>query len=69
MSSNNDKNKNIKDCKHAVLSETDLSCIVCGMSRYNQLQNKKRLTKKEEKEWEDFIVFMVVVFKYTGIIQ
>ena len=55
MSSNNNKNKNIKDCKHEVLSETDLSCIVCGMSRYNRLQNKKRLTKKEEKDLEDYI--------------
>jgi hypothetical protein len=56
MSSNNDKNKNIQDCKHEVLSETDLSCTVCGMARYDQLQNKqKRLTKKEEKELEDYI--------------
>lgn len=50
MGSNNNKNKNIKGCKHEVLSETDLSCTICGMSRYEQLQNKeKRVTKKEEK--------------------
>ena len=41
--------------KHEVLSETDLSCTVCGMSRYDQLRNKKRLTKKEEKELEDYV--------------
>ena len=29
--------------------------LVCGMSRYDQLQNKKRLTKKEEKELEDYV--------------
>jgi hypothetical protein len=50
MSSNN-----TKECKHDVLSEIDLSCTVCGMSRYDQLQNKKRLTKKEEKELEDYV--------------
>ena len=46
---------NNKACNHEVLSETDLSCTVCGMSRYDQLQNKKRLTKKEEKELEDYV--------------
>ena len=54
MSSINQTNNN-KECNHQVLSETDLSCTVCGMSRYDQLQNKKRLTKKEEKELEDYI--------------
>lgn len=33
-------NNNNKECKHEILSETDLSCIVCGKSRYDQLQNK-----------------------------
>ena len=55
MSSNNNNKKNTEACKHTVISETDLSCTVCGMSRYDQLQNKKRLTKKEEKELEDYI--------------
>jgi hypothetical protein len=51
MSSTNNNNK---ECKHEVLTETDLSCTVCGMSRYDQLRNKEeRLTKKEEKELED----------------
>ena len=54
MSSNNYNNSN-KVCKHEILSETDLSCTVCGMSRYDQLQNKKRLTNKEEKELEDYV--------------
>ena len=54
MSSINQTNNN-KECNHKVLSETDLSCTVCGMSRYDQLQNKKRLTKKEEKELEDYV--------------
>jgi hypothetical protein len=49
-------NNNNKECKHEVLSETDLSCTVCGKSRYDQLQNKEeRLTKKEEKELEDYV--------------
>ena len=48
MSSNNNNNNN-KVCKHEILSETDLSCTPCGMSRYDQLQNKKRLTKKKKK--------------------
>ena len=53
MSSSTNNNKK---CKHEVLSETDLSCTVCGMSRYDQLQNKEeRLTKKEEKELEDYV--------------
>jgi hypothetical protein len=53
ISSNNNNNSN-KVCKHEILSETDLSCTLCGMSRYDQLQNKEeRLTKKEEKELED----------------
>ena len=52
MSSNN----NNKECKHKVLSIKDRSCTVCGMSRYDQLQNREdRLTKKEEKELEDYI--------------
>ena len=52
---NNNNNNNNKECKHTELAKNDLSCIVCGMSRYDQLQNKKRLTKKEEKELEDYI--------------
>jgi len=48
-------NNNNKECKHTVLSIKDRSCTVCGMSRYDQLQNKKRLTKKEEKELEDYV--------------
>ncbi len=55
LSSNNNNNSN-KVCKHDVRAETDLSCTVCGMSRYDQLQNKKKgLTKKEEKELKDYI--------------
>ena len=50
MSSQNNNNNKDKECEHEVLSETDLSCTLCGMSRYDQLQNKKSLTKKEEKE-------------------
>ena len=47
---------NNKECKHKVLSIKDRSCTVCGMSRYDQLQNKEeRLTKVEEKELEDYI--------------
>ena len=49
-------NNNNKECKHTVLSIKDRSCTDCGMSRYDQLQNKeKRLTKAEEKELEDYI--------------
>jgi hypothetical protein len=45
MSSNNNNNNN-KVCKHDILSETDLSFTLCGMSRYDQLQNKEeRLTR------------------------
>ena len=56
MSSNNNNNNNNKECKHKDLSKNDLSCTVCGMSRYDQLQNKKKgLTKAEEKELEDYI--------------
>ena len=44
-----------KNVIHEVLSETDLSCTLCGMSRYDQLQNKKSLTKQEEKELKDCI--------------
>ena len=51
MSSNNKD----KECKHKDLSKKDLSCTDCGMSRYDQLQNKRRLTKKEEKELEDYV--------------
>jgi heterodisulfide reductase subunit B len=55
MSSNNYNNSN-KVYKHEILSETVLSCTVCGMSRYDQLRNKEeRLTKKEEKELEDYV--------------
>jgi len=49
------QNNNNKECKHKELAKIDLSCTVCGMSRYDQLQNKKRLTKKEEKELEDYV--------------
>ena len=42
-------NNNNKECKHEILSETDLSCIVCGKSRYDQLQNKKEINKKRRK--------------------
>ena len=53
MSSSNNKDK---ECKHKVLSETDLSCTDCGMLRYDQLQNKKKgLTEAEEKELEFYI--------------
>ena len=53
MSSNNNNNK---ECKHKELAKNDLSCTVCGMSRYDQLQNKKKgLTKAEEKELEYYI--------------
>ena len=55
MSSQNNNNNKDKECIHEVLSETDLSCTLCGMSRYDQLQNKKSLTKKEEKELKDCI--------------
>ena len=52
MSFNNNNNSN-KVCKHEILSETDLSCTVCWMSRYDQLQNKEeRLTKKKKKNWK-----------------
>jgi len=52
MSSNNKD----KECKHKDLSKKDLSCTVCGVSRYDQLQNKEKgLTKAEEKELEDYI--------------
>jgi hypothetical protein len=52
MSSINNTNT---DCKHTILSKNDKSCTVCGMSRYDQLQNKKNLTKAEEKELEHSI--------------
>ena len=52
---NNNNNNNNKECKHKELAENDSSCTVCGLSRYDQLQNKKNLTKKEEKELEDYI--------------
>jgi len=53
MSSSSNNNK---ECKHKVLSETDWSCTICGMSRYDQLQNtEKGLTKAEEKELEGYI--------------
>ena len=56
MSSNNNTNNNNIDCKHKDLSKSDKSCTACGMSRYDQLQNKeKRLTKAEEKELKDYI--------------
>ena len=54
MSSN--QNNNNKECKHKELAKNDLSCTVCGISRYDQLQNKKKgLTKAEEKELEYYI--------------
>jgi hypothetical protein len=52
---NNNNNNNNKEGKHKELAKNDLSGTVCGMSRYDQLQNKKNLTKKEEKELEDYI--------------
>jgi hypothetical protein len=51
MSTQNNNNNN-KECKHKELAKNDLSCIVCGMARYDQLQNKKRLTKKKKKNWK-----------------
>ena len=44
MSSSNHnqyQNNNNKKCKHTVLSKTDLSCTICEISRYDQLQNKR----------------------------
>jgi hypothetical protein len=41
MSSTNNQNNNNKECKHTVLSIKDRFCTVCGMSRYDQLQNKE----------------------------
>jgi hypothetical protein len=41
MSSKNNQNNNNKECKHTVLSIKDRFCTVCGMSRYDQLQNKE----------------------------
>jgi hypothetical protein len=58
MSSSNHnqyQNYNNKECKHTVISKTDLSCTICEMLRYDQLQNKKNLTKAEEKELEHYI--------------
>ena len=53
--SSTDQNNN-KECKHTVLSIKDRSCTVCGMSRYDKLQNKEKgLTKVEEKELEDYV--------------
>ena len=55
-STSNNKNNNNKECEHKVLSIKDRSCTICGISRYDQLQNKEeRLTKVEEKELEDYI--------------
>jgi hypothetical protein len=55
-STNNQNNNNNKECKNTVLSIKDRSCTVCGISRYEQLQNKEKgLTKAEEKELEDYI--------------
>lgn len=54
MSFNNNNNSN-KVWKHEILSETDLSCTVCGMSRYDQLQNKEERLTKKEKELEDYV--------------
>ena len=49
-------NNDNKECKHKELAENDSSCTVCGLSRYDQLRNKEeRLTKKEEKELEDYL--------------
>jgi hypothetical protein len=47
---------NKKECKHKVLSETDWSCTICGMSRYDQFKNNEgRLTETEEKELEYYV--------------
>ena len=54
MSFNNNNNSN-KVWKHEILSETDLSCTVCGISRYDQLQNKEERLTKKEKELEDYV--------------
>lgn len=40
-STNNHNNNNNKECKHTVVSIKDRYCTVCGMSRYDQLQNKE----------------------------
>ena len=32
-----------------------MSCTVCGMSRYDQLQNKEERLTKKEKELEDYV--------------
>ena len=49
MSSTNQNNNKNKECKHKELAKSDLSCSVCGMSRYDQLQNKKETNKKRRK--------------------
>lgn len=48
-------NNNNKKCEHKVLSKTDSSCTVCGMSRYDQLKNKSKLTEKEYQELKYYI--------------
>ena len=56
MSSTNNNNK---ECKHEVLTETDLSCTVCGMSRYDQLHNKK---KNIQMNTEDDMAYIIKLF-------
>jgi hypothetical protein len=54
MSSSTNNNNN-KECEHKVLSIKDRSCTICGMSRYDQLQNKSKLTEKEYQELRYYI--------------
>lgn len=48
-------NNNNKECEHKVLSIKDRSCTICGMSRYDQLKNKSKLTEKEYQELRYYI--------------
>ena len=52
---NKNKNKNNKEYDHKVLSIKDRSCTICGISRYDQLQNKSKLTEKECQELRYYI--------------
>ena len=45
---NQNKNNN-KEREHKVLSIKDRSYTICGISRYEQLQNKKNLDKSGRK--------------------
>jgi hypothetical protein len=54
-STSNNKNNNNKECEHKVLSIKDRSCTICGISRYDQLQNKNKLTEKEYQELRYYI--------------